>query len=95
MTALHKFAIAFQAFWMVAFAYVGAWLKIISYIGAGAYLANAMAGYLIALSGNRIDAQRFRLPLARRRLQIPRVLRVVTRRMRRHWQRKNACERGI
>jgi amino acid transporter len=45
------------------FAYVGAWLKIISYIGAGAYLANAMAGYLIALSGNRID-QRFRLPLA-------------------------------
>ena len=44
-------------------AYVGAWLKIISYIGAGAYLANAMAGYLIALSGNRIDA-RFRLPLA-------------------------------
>src|SRR5687768_16501526 len=46
------------------FAYVGAWLKIISYIGAGAYLANAVAGYLIALSGNRIDAQRFRLPLA-------------------------------
>ena len=45
-------------------AYIGAWLKIISYIGAGAYLANAMAGYLIALSGNRIDAQRFRLPLA-------------------------------
>src|SRR5689334_9011676 len=45
-------------------AYVGAWLKIISYIGAGAYLANAMAGYLIALSGGRIDAQRFRLPLA-------------------------------
>src|SRR6185503_4358261 len=43
-------------------AYVGAWLKIISYIGAGAYLANAMAGYLIALSGNRIAA--FRLPLA-------------------------------
>jgi len=45
-------------------AYVGAWLKIISYIGAGAYLANAMAGYLIALSGNRIDAQKFQLPLA-------------------------------
>jgi basic amino acid/polyamine antiporter, APA family len=45
-------------------AYVGAWLKIISYIGAGAYLANAMAGYIIALSGNRIDEQRFRLPLA-------------------------------
>src|SRR4026209_781506 len=45
-------------------AYVGAWLKIISYIGAGAYLANAMAGYVIALSGNRIDAQRFKLPMA-------------------------------
>ena len=45
-------------------AYVGAWLKIISYIGAGAYLANAMAGYLIALSGGRIDARKFQLPLA-------------------------------
>ena len=45
-------------------AYVGSWLKIISYIGAGAYLANALAGYIIALSGNRIDAQTFRLPLA-------------------------------
>jgi amino acid transporter len=45
-------------------AYVGAWLKIISYIGAGAYLANAMAGYLIALSGGRIDAKRYQLPLA-------------------------------
>ncbi|HEU4710572.1 MAG TPA: APC family permease [Pyrinomonadaceae bacterium] len=44
-------------------AYVGAWLKIISYIGAGTYLADAMAGYFIALSGGRID-QRFRLPLA-------------------------------
>lgn len=45
-------------------AYVGAWLKIISYIGAGAYLANAMAGYIIALSGNRIDPGTYRLPLA-------------------------------
>jgi amino acid transporter len=45
-------------------AYVGAWLKIISYIGAGAYLANAMAGYLLALSGNRIDARTFQLPIA-------------------------------
>ena len=45
-------------------AYVGAWLKIISYIGAGAFLANAMAGYLIRLSGNRIDAARFQLPIA-------------------------------
>ncbi|HVF22894.1 MAG TPA: APC family permease [Pyrinomonadaceae bacterium] len=45
-------------------AYVGAWLKIISYIGAGAFLANAFAGYVIALSGGRIDADRFQLPLA-------------------------------
>src|SRR5215212_3077201 len=45
-------------------AYVGAWLKIISYIGAGAYLADAMAGYFIALSGGRIDAQRFKLPIS-------------------------------
>ena len=45
-------------------AYVGAWLKIISYIGAGAYLANAMAGYVIALSGGRIDAETYQLPLA-------------------------------
>src|SRR5229473_4173065 len=30
--------------------YIGAWLKIISYVGAGAYLANALAGYLIAFS---------------------------------------------
>ena len=45
-------------------AYVGAWLKIISYIGAGAFLANAFAGYVIALSGGRIDAKRFQLPLA-------------------------------
>src|SRR5688572_12771331 len=45
-------------------AYVGAWLKIISYIGAGAYLADAMAGYLIALSGGSIDAERFQLPLS-------------------------------
>jgi len=45
-------------------AYVGAWLKIISYIGAGAYLADAMAGYLVALSGGRIDAQRFQLPIS-------------------------------
>ena len=44
-------------------AYVSTWLKIIGYIGASAYLANALAGYLIALSGNRID-QDFQLPLA-------------------------------
>jgi amino acid transporter len=44
-------------------AYVGSWLKIISYIGAGAYLADAMAGYLIALSRGRIS-QQLHLPIA-------------------------------
>ena len=58
-------------------AYVGAWLKIISYIGAGAYLANAMAGYVIALSGNRIDTQRFRLPLALAALVIFYLIHVI------------------
>src|SRR5215510_10364834 len=58
-------------------AYVGAWLKIISYIGAGAYLANAMAGYLLALGGNQIDAQRFRLPLALTALVIFYLIHVI------------------
>jgi basic amino acid/polyamine antiporter, APA family len=58
-------------------AYVGAWLKIISYVGAGAYLANAMANYLIALSGNRIDAQRYRLPLALAALVIFYLIHVI------------------
>src|ERR1700730_7541626 len=30
-------------------AYIGAWLKIISYVGAGAYLSDALAGYLTRL----------------------------------------------
>lgn len=58
-------------------AYVGAWLKIISYIGAGAYLANAMAGYLIALSGNQIDPQRYKLPLALSALVIFYLIHVI------------------
>src|SRR5947199_9389198 len=36
-------------------AYIGAWLKIIACIGAGAYLASALADYLIELSGRRIS----------------------------------------
>ena len=43
-------------------AYVGSWLKIISYIGAGAYLANALAGYLVSLAPKAL--QRFQLPIA-------------------------------
>lgn len=38
-------------------AYVGAWLKIIAYIGAGAYLASALADYIIELSGRRISGE--------------------------------------
>jgi APA family basic amino acid/polyamine antiporter len=40
-----------------AIAYVGAWLKIIAYIGAGAYLASALADYIIELSGHRIGGE--------------------------------------
>ncbi len=45
-------------------AYLGAWLKIISYIGAGAYLADALAGYLIEFTGGFLSAERFHLPVA-------------------------------
>src|SRR4029078_9235950 len=58
-------------------AYMGCWLKIISYIGAGAYLANAMAGYIIALSGNRIDGHTYRLPLALAALGIFYLIHVI------------------
>lgn len=34
-------------------AYVGSWLKIIAYVGAGAYLAGALADYLIEFTGRR------------------------------------------
>jgi len=40
-----------------AIAYIGAWLKIIAYIGAGAYLASALADYIIELSGRRINGE--------------------------------------
>src|SRR5260370_1459466 len=38
-------------------AYIGSWLKIIAYIGAGAYLASALAGYIIAITGKRISGE--------------------------------------
>ena len=44
-------------------AYVGSWLKIISYIGAGTFLADAIARYIIDMSGGRIDSEIFRLTL--------------------------------
>lgn len=44
-------------------AYVASWLKIISYVGAGAYLANALAGYLLAFARGRIGTE-WQLPIA-------------------------------
>ena len=38
-------------------AYIGSWLKIIAYIGAGAYLASALADYIIELSGKRLSGE--------------------------------------
>src|SRR5438093_5664897 len=38
-------------------AYIGSWLKIIAYVGAGAYLASALADYIIELSGRRISGE--------------------------------------
>src|SRR5437870_960880 len=38
-------------------AYIGAWLKIVAYIGAAAYLASALADYVIELSGRRIGGE--------------------------------------
>src|SRR5882672_1698061 len=40
-----------------ATAYIGSWLKIISYIGAGAYLASALADYVIELTGKRFSGE--------------------------------------
>ncbi len=45
-------------------AYVCSWLKIIAYIGAGAYLANALADYLLEFTRGHVNPERFRLPLA-------------------------------
>src|SRR5947207_4842185 len=45
-------------------AYVGSWLKIIAYVGAGAYLANALADYIIELSGWRISGEFYHQLLA-------------------------------
>jgi amino acid transporter len=45
-------------------AYVGSWLKLISYIGAGAYLANALAGYLIIFLGGGLKNYQLHIALA-------------------------------
>src|SRR5438309_17344 len=38
-------------------AYIGSWLKIIAYVGAGAYLASALADYLLELTGKRASGE--------------------------------------
>jgi len=45
-------------------AYVGAWLKIISYVGAGAYLADAFAGYLLQPFSTHLNTASLHMPLA-------------------------------
>src|SRR5256714_5068734 len=45
-------------------AFIGAWLKIISYVGAGAYLASALADYVIEFAGGRLRPETYHLPLA-------------------------------
>jgi amino acid transporter len=45
-------------------AFVGTWLKIISYVGALAYLAVALADYLVPLSGGVLRAESSRTPIA-------------------------------
>lgn len=45
-------------------AYIGAWLKIIAYVGAGAYLASALADYLIELTGRPFGGEFYHQVLA-------------------------------
>lgn len=45
-------------------AFVGSWLKIIAYVGAGAYLAGALADYLIELLGDRFNTAFYHQALA-------------------------------
>ncbi len=45
-------------------AFVGTWLKIISYVGALAFLAAALADYIIEFAGDRLQTTTHRLPLA-------------------------------
>src|SRR5258705_6297838 len=47
-----------------AAAYIGAWLKVIAYVGAGAYLASALADYIIELSGRRLSGELYHQLLA-------------------------------
>jgi amino acid transporter len=45
-------------------AYIGSWLKIIAYVGAGAYLASALADYIIEFTGRRFAGEFYHQALA-------------------------------
>jgi APA family basic amino acid/polyamine antiporter len=45
-------------------AFIGGWLKIIAYVGAGAYLASALADYIIEFSGRRFSGEFYHQALA-------------------------------
>src|SRR5205807_3474160 len=45
-------------------AFVGSWLKIIAYVGAAAYLAGALADYIIELTGRRFGGEVYHQSLA-------------------------------
>src|SRR6266446_4826781 len=45
-------------------AYIGSWLKIIAYVGAGAYLASALADYIIEFTGRRFSGEYYHQALA-------------------------------
>src|SRR2546423_3754149 len=47
-----------------ALAFIGGWLKIIAYVGAGAYLASALAGYIIEFTGRRMTGEFYHQALA-------------------------------
>src|SRR5256714_2867703 len=45
-------------------AYIGSWLKIIAYVGAAAYLAGALADYIVELTGKRFGGEVYHQSLA-------------------------------
>lgn len=57
-------------------AYVGTWLKVISYVGAAAFLANALAGYMIAFAGGRLSPS-LQFPIALANLFLFYVVHVI------------------
>lgn len=57
-------------------AYIGSWLKIISYVGAAAYLANALAGYILSFADEGVRRS-FQLPLGFASLVLFYVIHVI------------------